>query len=226
MGERKENNDEESKTKVHDKTIGRIIEKATVMKYVSVFHPKGKNRIVHDYPELSRFESLKALGKNSDFVFVWYYACKASPYYESPNKVAKIQACIKKAYTKGMADGKKKSFLSGDFPEPIKRAIKDVESFEPGPRIRAKIMAEETLAKLEALVMEDVNESDFLDEDNNINYTAKKAYAAMLTSINKDIPDIISKIETGYGVSFIDKKDIKQDIDDSTSLMDEFLHKN
>lgn len=225
MGD-KENIDKESNTKVHQKTIEILAAKANMMKYVSIFHPKGKTRIVYDYPELQQFDSLKSLSNSNDFVFVWYYACKASPYYESKNQVSKVQCCIKKAYGKKLTEGKRNQLISGDFPEDIRKAIRDVESFEPGARIRAKIMAEETLAKLEAIVMEDVSPSDFLKDDGTIDYTAKKAYAATLISINKDIPELISQIERGYGTSFIDKADIKQDLEDSTNLMDDFLTKN
>ena len=54
------------------------------VKRYSMFYPKNTRSFKSDYPELFKNPIYSKLS-NNEMLFVWYYACEASPFYIENN---------------------------------------------------------------------------------------------------------------------------------------------
>lgn len=184
------------------------------MSKYSLFYPKSRREIVYDYPELIKYDEFKRLD-GPDIVFVWYYACKASPYYHIDDETERIKACLDKAYPE--QEGKKKNWdrFFGGFEEKIRNACHKMESFEPSARMRMKKMTEKMFENVEDVLKidkEDVNQ-EFKDKDGNVDWTKKKAYLDSVAKANETFPKMLKNLENQFGV-----------IEDEQDEEDEFIY--
>lgn len=189
------------------------------VKRLSMFYPETKKGILLDYPELAKRDAFRNLSR-SEALFVWYYACKASPFkYEEDDK-EKIELSLEQSFGK-KADAVRNTYIAGNFSEKVKTAIAEMRTFEIGPRIRSKMMIEKIMSNYEKLV--DVNVSmDFLNKDGETDWTKKKAYIDSCSTISKTLPALISQSEGGFGISEKEDADI---LEISSSELIESFHK-
>ena len=111
---------------------------------LSMFYPKTRKGLSVDYPELSKVAAFKNLNKHQ-LLFVWYYACKASPFYREEDYSVKAEQSLIESHGVKAAEGLMGKFKSGSFPEVIRVAIAEMSKFEVGPRIQAKLMVEKIM---------------------------------------------------------------------------------
>ena len=167
----------------------------------SLFKPKSSRGLKHDYPEFTNIEEFKSLN-TADLLFVWYYSCEVSPLVkEFPSDSKRVKKAMKVAYAnKPLDHAKQAKFEALKFTDKIKSAIDKMSSFRVGPRIRAKLMMEKVMKTYEDIVDVDV-EQYFKNKDGEVDFTKKKAYVDATATISKNMPTLISQLESGFGVS-------------------------
>lgn len=191
------------------------------LKY-SLFNPRSARSLKEDYPELLKIKELKSLSRH-ELLFVWYYACKASPFYNKENDRERVINSIKFSYGTSLSMAEKNRLIDGNFKEHIKLAIAKMRKYEPGPRIRAKKMIDNMLTNWEKLIDINVNdENQFTDKDGAVDWSKKKAYIDASAKVSESLPKIIVLAEGGFGVA-----DDNSEIDDviihgGGSLIDKF----
>lgn len=195
-----------------------------------LFAPKSDRGLRVDYPELSRYDELKGLGRR-ELLFVWYYACKSSPYFNMDVKDPRlvVEKCLEASGLIFQDETKKAKFLARDFPEKISAAIKVMSSFEPSVRILAKLKAVKAIATLERLTNlkldEDGNHSSFKNKDGQVSFTSRKQYQDAVIAAQEKMDALIEKAEQGYGITIIDSS-ANKNIDDNGLSFAESYHEN
>ncbi|MHA1974621.1 MAG: hypothetical protein ACTSW1_16595 [Candidatus Hodarchaeales archaeon] len=209
-----------------------------------LFAPKSARGLRVDYPELGKYEELKAL-RAKELLFVWYYACKSSPLfnYDGPKKNL-IERCIKASNLRIDDPAKLAKFEVGNFPAKIQAGIDVMFNFEPAARIVAKLEALkdiEDLKKMTSLKLDPngnhpefyvkgtiprgkENEEGGTDYMPEIDMSKKQKYMDMVIKKNEKLGDMISKAEKGWGVVRSDKTNIDKNRDETGVSYAESFH--
>jgi len=190
-------------------------------KKLSMFYPKSKQGLLNDYPELKKIDVFKKVNK-SELLFVWFYACKASPFAGEELDRVRIEKSVLEAFGQRTADKLRGSYIAGNYSEKIRNAINEMRKFEFGPRVRAKMMIEKIMGNYESLVDIDP-ETEFKDKDQEEDWTKKKAYIDSCAKISSVLPTLINQAEGGFGIT--EKEGGDEVVIDNDDLMDEF-HEN
>ena len=178
------------------------------IKNFSMFYPRTKNGLLYDYPELRKIESFEKLNR-TEMLFVWFYACKASPFsYEEDEKV-KIEEALKASYGRSYR-GVFSKYVVGDFPEKTRAAIADMRKFEVGPRVKAKMMVEKIMQNYEEIIDVDVR-AEFINKDGDVDWTKKKAYVDACATIATKLPMLIGQAEGSFGISVKEEGDTSEE---------------
>jgi hypothetical protein len=99
-----------------------------------------------------------------------------------------------------------KKLRNGEIPGHLKDAVERMSRFSPTVRLRAKLNTEYIFESMQQLIF--VSETDKKSMDGE----DKKDYQALLSKISKDLPDLVSKIETGFGAKIVRKTDRKAEV--------------
>lgn len=185
---------------------------------LSMFYPKTRKGLKDDYPELSKIEAFKTLNKN-DLLFVWYYACKASPFYREEELSIRAKKSVIESYGEIAGEKMCRAYSAGNFPEKIRIAIPEMGKFQIGPRIKAKLMVEKIMNNYSELI--DINvETEFKDKEGEEDWTKKKAYIDSCAKISAALPTLIIQSEGSFGVT---EKDDGETIEvEPSSIVDKF----
>jgi hypothetical protein len=195
-----------------------------------LFAPKSNRSLRFDYPELADYSEFKALNK-LDLLFVWYYACRSSPYFndDSRERVV-IDKCARAAGLVFNEEDKKEKFLSGNFSDKIQAAINVMLKFEPSARIIARAQAMKNyndIMKMTSLKLTETGDhNSFLDKDGSIKVTDKKAYMSMVFDANQKTGDMLAKIEQGFGITEKSKTIIDKNKTGEGETFAEAFHNN
>ena len=170
-----------------------------------LFAPKSRRGLRVDYPELAEYEEFKNI-RAKELLFVWYYACKSSPFFNLDiRKRDLIQKCVDVCDLLFDDEARKEKFLSGNFPEKIQSANKQMEIFEPAARIEAKQMAIKMIADIKSMVSLPLDENgvhpSFLDKSGELDLAKKNAHMNMVFKANDRLGDMIRTAEKGFGVT-------------------------
>lgn len=179
---------------------------------LKLFEPK-ENNLTIDYPELAEIPEFKDL-KKSDLFFVWWYANRTSPIAKLPKKERWLEAA-KKAYgVKGVQRKSVKDILEGKIPDDIKLAIDVMARFDPNMRLRAKFAEQYAFDQLQDMLNmpEDVMSLIIQDPD------LMKKRADFIFNATKQMPDMVARIERGYGVTLKNSKKEEVNYKDVASL--------
>ena len=195
-----------------------------------LFAPKSTRGLRVDYPELADYSEFKVLRLDA-LLFVWYYACKSSPLFNSKLKKRDLVVeCMRKSKIVYLDPEKREKFISGDFGEKIESAIKVMYSFEPSIRILSKKLAVKQLADIEkmtSLKLDDHgNHVSFHDKEGGIDMNKKKAYMSMIMSANEKMDSMIQRAEKGFGVTKKDSKSNNKNFESSGESFAESYHEN
>jgi len=185
----------------------------------SIFYPKSKNGIVNDYPELKKFKSFREINAN-DALFVWYYACEASPFIKITNDRTRAEKSIEKAFVKDSKKVKKSQvdrdrYLSGKFPAKVDAAIHDMKSFKIGPRLLASKSIETAL----------FNTSTIINQDMSAIGVDQKEYISMVKDAVAVLPKLVSLLEGNFSVSEKEGESSESSIFDPGSAIENFHKK-
>jgi hypothetical protein len=169
---------------------------------LTMFEPSG-NDMRKDYPELKDFKEFELL-KAREIKFCWYMGNKTSPLVKKKLKgkdlvLAAVDAC----YDERAKDvnATVKAIMNGDIPRSLLDGIARMSSFNPSYRLRAKWMNEYVFEKLNSLVVLD----SMAETAMNLDPDQKKKYADLAIKISSEMPDLVTRMETGYGVK-LEKK--------------------
>lgn len=192
----------------------------------SIFAPKSSRVLYEDYPELRVYKQLKGLN-TYELLFVWYYACEASPLHRITDKRKRCDEAMKITFFAGkqarLDQRLKEQYLNGKFTERIANAIDVMSRFKIGPRIRAKMITEKAFENIEKILDIDANNpAHFLNKDGEVDYSKKKSYVDTAAKAVELLPTLIEQLEGSFGV--VSKKEAEQ-LDegvDGESFMDSF----
>lgn len=204
-----------------------IQEKKNEVSNYSIFAPKSARILYEDYPELKKHgETFKNL-QTVDLLFVWYYACEASPLSEIINPKKRAEESIRVTYDlvkrKKIDSLYREKLVNLRFEDKMKKAIDLMSSFRVGPRLRAKIIAEKAFENLEKML--DIDASDdanFIGANGEVDWTKKKAYMETVSKAITMMPDLINQLESSFSVTEKNKIDNTDEGEDNRSYADEF----
>lgn len=183
----------------------------------SMFYPKTKDGLLNDYPQLAKVKEFYDLRKE-ELLFVWYFFCKASPYYNIDDRFERAEKSVKKAF--GSKTIETAQYNKCNFPDKISLAGEKMKLYEPGPRIRAKKLIEKIISDYEKMI----GSTDVDDDENwknsagDIDMAKKKNYIELTKTVSTALTGLISQSEEGFGVSEI----IDEDFEDGDDTAIEF----
>jgi len=164
---------------------------------LTMFEPSGSD-MLKDYPELKAFSEFDSLTVR-EVKLCWYLGNSTSPLAKSKLKgTAKVEAAVSACYDDRAREYDKvvKEVLAMNPPDKIVAGVSRFKSFTPTYRLQAKWMDEYIFNMLNGLVVlnEDEETAMKLDAD------GKKKYAELSIKISSEMPELISRMESGYGV--------------------------
>jgi len=193
----------------------------------SLFAPRTSNGLKNDYPELRDNIHFEKLTK-AEMLFVWYYACEASPFANIDNDRVRAKRSIEMAYLKDgrldIGSGIKSKMENLDFKEYLWPAIDSMQEYRMGPRVRKKRMVDRIMANFEVISDMDVKGPEFKDEDGNLDFDKQKKYVDSCKSIMATLPSLDKMAEGNSGL----KENNNNDTDDMSdgSFMDSAMEEN
>lgn len=183
------------------------------MRY-SMFYPRTKDGLLNDYPQLAKVKEFYDLRKE-ELLFVWYFFCKASPYYGIDDRFERAEKSVKRAF-QGVNTVETAQYKKCNFPDKINFAGEKMKLYEPGPRIRAKKLVEKILSDYEKMI----GSIDITDDENwrnnagEVDMAKKKNYIELTKTVTTALAGLIAQSEEGFGVTEIMDEDF-EDGDDT-----------
>lgn len=188
----------------------------------SLFAPKTRNGLLYDYPDLKNVEEFKKLSVHH-LLFVWYFACEASPIYNIKEDEYRSKEAVKYVQTLNsnyFTGLDKTKFENLNFENKVLIAIKKMSSYRMGPRIRAKKMIDQALDNYERIVNFDINSTAFMDKEDNVDFDKIAKYTTATTNIMKNLPILVQQAEEGFAIT--NRTGQPTEYDDEESIMDDF----
>lgn len=165
----------------------------------SIFKPKSSRSIFFDYPELRKVEAFRTLNPD-DMLFVWFYACEVSPYFDIEKDRERVERCIEASYLrkgkKNITEKEAENLKNGKFTEKLQAAISEMFKFKVGPRVLGLKMLEKGFDNLQKILDIDASDkSQFLNKDDEVDFSKKKAYVDTLKNATDLTPKLIEQLE-------------------------------
>lgn len=136
--------------------------------------------------------------------FVWYYACKESPYAEIKDDFKKAQLSYNEAFGETSDSTQKELYLSLRFPSHVKIAIDRMSKFAPDVRLLAKNAIGKAVDNMIKILNYDVDGALAKINDDGIAYAdwqSINAWASSIQKIREELPSAIIQLEEGFGAS-------------------------
>ena len=181
---------------------------------IILYGPRSGKSLRRLYPDINDDPIFKKLAAE-DLLFAWYVGIPGSPIdHQMPENVRWRTASAKCILNN---DAKKQKFGMGDFEDDVKQAIREFEKKSPEARLLAKKMTQDTFSKFQKLLQVDV-EKDFLvtkkigkgedaEEITEMDWSGRKSYVDSATKIIEALPELVRKIEEGFGITETKKKE-------------------
>lgn len=175
-----------------------------------LYGPRNGQSLLRTYPELKEHTEFTDLSKE-DLHFAWLMGIKGSPVSEDMAEESRIRSAALQAFPGEAKQDKRNEFSRGGIPVDVRAAISKFSNMSPNARLMAKRMTQMVFEKYQQLLNVDV-ENDFLIrkkvgkgqdvvEVTEMDWTGRKAYADSSANIIKTLPELVKKIEEGYGVT-------------------------
>jgi len=148
------------------------------------------------YPELKDIDEFKDL-TDKEIKFCWYVANPTSPLagkgLTKPERYSRAAAIV---YGKRIIQAREgiRNMMKGKFERKMIAAIERMSSFEIGIRLKALLLTEYIFEKLNKLVEVDRLKMKSMD------FSEKKQYSDLAIKVSEAIPNLVSRIESGYGI--------------------------
>ena len=183
---------------------------------ITLFEPTSRDMEL-DYPELKDYKELKEL-TSREIRLCWLVGNRTSPLASYP-KGKRLKAAISQVY--GKASMKRKEVIAmseGSIPERIMVGMQRMASFRPSVRLRAKLVNEYIFDQLQDIINVTEEEKMSMDTDE------KKRYADLVIKVSSELPEIVSRMEGGYGIKVKDngeRNKIKVSVSDVMDRVDD-----
>lgn len=161
---------------------------------ITLFEPTVRD-MYYEHPELEQYEEFADLTFRQ-LKFCWYMGNKTSPLLISGlKKEERHKKAVKLAFgrLKDVRDDVG-DLARGHIPPNMKDAIKKMAEFDVTTRMRAKFMTEYIFDKLNEIITVDEKVFDMMD------FEEKKKYSELAIKISESFPDMIKRIESGFGI--------------------------
>jgi hypothetical protein len=156
-----------------------------------------------EYPELANEEVFKDL-KVKEVRLCWLLGNRTSPIYKLSKKDRLIKA-VELVYGKNhdkIPDARE--ILSGNVPDRIRDAVNRMETYNPEYRLRAKLLSQYMFDTLNEMIVLDSVTIAGMDIDE------KKKYTDLMVKVHEQLPEMVKRLETSYGVRSVDKRTKRQ----------------
>lgn len=170
---------------------------------VKLFGLENPGDLRIEYPELSETEEFKSL-KTKEVRLCWLLGNRTSPLYKLSKKdrLTKALELIYGSFYEKNAEAK--SMMSGDMPEHMVLGIKKMETYNPEYRLRAKLLSQYMFDVLNDMVVLSDSTIAAMDIDE------KKKYTDLVVKIHTELPDMVKRLESSYGIKTVSKKNKKE----------------
>lgn len=159
------------------------------------------------YPELKEYEVFNQI-TDSEYAFIWHMGCKDSPIYGVEEKERLIQSLkLVPDFSKRLSPQEYNSYIEGDFPDHIKSAITQMNSFEPELRYKAKVYTDRYLEYANKVTSMSIDE--YMGEET---LGQLKVFMDLQTDIALTLPKIVRNAEQGFGYAKKGKEKEDQDV--------------
>ena len=150
--------------------------------------------------ETNEFANLKA----KEVRLCWLLGNRTSPIYKlsKRDRLLKALEIIYGSHYEKNADAR--IILDGDMPEQLKLGIKKMESYNPEYRLKAKLMSQYMFEVLNNMIV--LSDTDLATMD----IDEKKKYTDLVVKVHEQLPDMVKRLESSYGVKTVDRKTKKQ----------------
>lgn len=165
---------------------------------VVLFGIDGASDLKLEYPELAEVKEFEGL-KLKEVRLCWLLGNRTSPIYKlskNDRVVRALQLIYGKNYDKN-ADAS--AILNGNIPDNIIKGIVKMESYNPELRLKAKLLSQYMFDSLNDMVVLSKTQMEAMDIDE------KKKYADLIVKIHSELPDMVSRLETSYGIKTIER---------------------
>lgn len=165
---------------------------------IKLFEPTAQDMKL-EYPELVEYKEFKGLSAR-ELKLCWYVGNRTSP-IANYRKEQRYKKALSMAYGKIGAKRKDvQDMLNGNIPDNILKGIKRMATFNPSVRLRAKFATEYIFDRLNELI--EISEQDMKAMD----FDDRKKYTELIIKISAEMPDMIKRMEGGYGIKVEVKK--------------------
>jgi hypothetical protein len=170
---------------------------------VKLFGLETQGDLRIEYPELASAEEFANL-KAKEVRLCWLLGNRTSPIYKlsKSERVLKALEIVYGSHYEKNADAK--LILDGDMPDHIKIGIRKMETYNPEYRLKAKLMSQYMFEVLNSMIV--LSESDIKTMD----IDEKKKYTDLVVKVHSELPDMVKRLETSYGVKTVEKNTKKQ----------------
>lgn len=172
---------------------------------ITLFGVNHKGDLKRDYPELAKIEEFKDLSPH-EVRFCWLVGNRTSPIFglERTERIRNASTIVwginakqsPKKRIKDIAIAKSED----DFPDDILKGIYRMNAFNPGYRLKAKLMAEYIFETLNRLIVVDSDTMATMDTDE------KKKYSDFVIKVSSELQGMVERLENSYGVKTISRK--------------------
>lgn len=169
-----------------------------------------------EYPELMKIPEFAKLERKEEVRLCWLIGNRTSPLSSMTDKASRIKKALEMVYGLETINRKKELKEMYDLkdgiesiPARLKDGIERMSWFNPESRLRAKLFTQYIFDTLNEMIVVDNATMKMMDMDD------KKKYADLLIKVSSELPDMVKKLEEGYGVkvkSNVTKKEILVDI--------------
>jgi len=110
----------------------------------SLYHPMTAVDLLMDYPELRKVGPFMRLRDKNPrkLVFVWWYACKASPAMMIVDDAQRIKYAMLKTWGERVPADVEKELVNRQWGADVSEAIASIRAYEPHMRVRMRLLAE------------------------------------------------------------------------------------
>ena len=156
------------------------------------------------YPELGRTEEFEELS-GTELIFVWYYANATSPIITMEDDKRVEEALVQSGY---MVASKEK-FLNLQFGEKLDKAIEKMASFIPGARYFGLKALRNTYDNYIDVLGRSTDQFTKVVGKGDDSYSEEDltAYSNITAKMTAALPELIAKLEEGFGVSISSSED-------------------
>lgn len=177
---------------------------ALIEKKFSLFHPRSRESIRQDFPEVDKIPSLQTLD-NEDLLFCWFMGCQCSPVRNSSLPESdKIEVSAKVSYPRKWE--RKAAELTKNMPDTMLSGIRAFQTMRLDVRVQTLLMHENTLINARAVLSINVRDT-FVTKEGKPDMEAMEQWAKTAKVMNALIADVVPLCE-GLGVS-----EVKGDMD-------------